>query len=92
MIFNQPYTHVPVRVVLYRTLTIWGAFGHTGASVDMMILRAREDYVQPYQVMEYSVIAQNRDNSLKANNNEVFGVQLDDEGLLKCTNQAMLKV
>jgi len=65
------------------------SFEGAAASVDMMILRSKSDYVQPFQVVEYSVIAQNRER--ESGSADVLS-SYDLDLTKKCTNQAMLKV
>jgi hypothetical protein len=62
----------------------------------MMILRSRVDYMQPFRVVEYSVISQNREKTLMRKTSGGDSLvplsfsELEDEE--NTTNQAMLKV
>jgi len=75
------------------------SFEGASASVNMMILRSKEEYVRPFRVVEYSVISQNRESvtttqegvrmvSLTYKQDSI--TEMIEEEVL--TNQAMIKV
>jgi len=64
------------------------SFEGAEASVNMIILRSRADYVQPFRVLEYSVVSQNRELEMPLDMKVVF----EDDPVNKYTNQAMLKL